>query len=66
MSGPSNEVNEALLALLSESAAVGGSGAGGGCGAATRALAAGGKCSVDVKFSSPVATLPMKKIVQAV
>ena len=42
MSGPSNEVNEALLALLSESAAAGGSGAGAGCGAATRALAAGG------------------------
>ena len=42
MSGPYNEVNEALLALLSESAAVGGSGAGGGCGAAARALATGG------------------------
>jgi len=42
MSGPSNEVNEALLSLLSESAVAGGSGAGGGCGAVARALAAGG------------------------
>ena len=56
MSSPSKVPNKLVL---SETAA----GVAGAAGAAIGTRGAGYKCSVDVKFRSPVATLPMKKIV---
>ena len=56
MSSPSKVPNKLVL---SETAA----GAAGAAGAAIGTRGAGCKCSVDVKFRSPVATLPMQKIV---
>jgi len=53
MSSPSKVPNKLVL---SETAA----GAAGAAGAAIGTRGAGYKCSVDVKFRSPVATLPMQ------
>ena len=58
-SSPSKVANRLVLSET----ATGAAGAAGAAGATIGTRGAGCKCSVDVKFRSPIATLPMQKIV---